>query len=287
MVRDYNRGLAWPIRAAHRLVWALATPLAPAWTWASAPHRRWWARPVMLCTILFALLLPLDGPIAYLARNAPIGGDLRRVLGWFGEYGQGGMAILLAVLVWRLDRTNARRLLDFLLAMLLAAFATLPMKMLTGRPRPRPDMLETYDSLDFLGPFGAHPFGPEVGVHHAWEFWTNISSDLWSMPSSHTVYAVVTSVWIGAMYPKLRALAWTLAAIVGCARILFGAHYPTDVLVGATLGYLVAVPCIRGCWGIRLVDWVWQIGVDPDAPPAAHRFSQAGPSGPAAPRSRA
>lgn len=275
MIRDYNRGLAWPVRTAHLIAAVAATPLRPLWTWAGQPNRRWWARPLVACSLLFLALLPLDGWIAAIGRAAPIGGDARRVLSWFGEYGQGGMALLLIALVWILDRSNARRLLDYLLAVLLAASATLPLKMFLGRPRPRPDMLETYDHLDFLGPFGAHPFGPELGVRHAWEFWADTSSDLWSMPSSHMVYAVVMSVWLAAMYPRLRLLAWTLALLVGLARVLLGAHYATDVLVGALLGYTIAAPCVTRCWGVRLVDWAWQIGVDPDTPPAAPRFTRA------------
>lgn len=272
MVRDYNRGLAWPVRTAHLIGSIALSPLRPLWNWASAPDRAWWGKPLVASLVLFALLLPLDGLIASVARSAPFEGDARRVVGWFGEYGQGGMALLLLILVWILDRAHARRLLDYLLAVLLAALAVLPLKMLVGRPRPRPDMLQTYDHLDFLGPFGAHPFGPDVGVRHAWEFWADISADLWSMPSSHTVYAVVMSVWIAAMYPKLRALAWTLAGVVGLARVIFGAHYATDVLIGAALGYVIAWPCVHRCWGVRFVDWVWQIGVDPETPPAAARF---------------
>lgn len=275
MVRDYNRGLAWPVRIAHVVYSVAAIPLHPLWRWASTSSRAWWARPLVASLLLFAILLPLDGLIASIARNAPIEGDVRRVTGWLGEYGQGGMALLLITLVWILDRAHARRLLDYLFAVLLAAMVTLPLKMLIGRPRPRPDMLETYNHLDFLGPFGAHPFGPEIGVRHAWEFWADISANLWSMPSSHTVYAVVMSVWIAAMYPQLRSLAWTLAGIVGLARIAFGAHYPTDVLIGAALGYLIASPCVHRCWGVRFLDWLWAFGLEPGAPPAPDRLAEA------------
>lgn len=273
MVSDYNRGLPWPVRTAHLLLAALATPFIPVWRWASCPQRRWWARPTLVAIALGIVLLPLDGLILRGALALPLGGDIKRVLSWYGEFGQGGMIVLLGAIVWILDRTHTRRLLDFALALGLAAVVTLPLKMLVGRPRPRPRFSGFYDHWSFLGPWGAHPFEGDVGVRHAWEFWADISSDLWSMPSSHTVYAVVTCVWIGAIYPRLRTLAWGLTAIVGVSRVLFGAHYPTDVLVGALIGYLVATPCVARLWGVRLVDWAWQIGVDPDAPPASKRFS--------------
>ncbi|QYK48822.1 MAG: phosphatase PAP2 family protein [Phycisphaeraceae bacterium] len=274
MLRDYNRGLAPPVRAAHRMLAPVSRIISPLWAWSGLPHTRAWARPLIITALATSCLLPFDGIIARASRDAAIGGDFRRVLGWFGEYGQGGMIILTAALVFLLDKHNARRLLDYALALMLAAAATLPLKMLTGRPRPRESMLETYTHLDFLGPFGAHPFSPEVGVRHAWEFWSDTNAALWSMPSSHVVYAVVMSVWLAALYPPLRTLAWILAALVAIARVLFGAHYPTDVIVGAALGYLIATPCITRLWGIRLLDWIWQMVVDPDAPPAAPRFEQ-------------
>lgn len=274
MLRDYNRALVPPVRAAHRILTPISRFVSPLWAWSSLPHTRSWARPLIIAALAASFLLPLDGIIARASRDAAIGGDIRRVLGWFGEYGQGGMAMLMAALVFLLDKAHARRLLDYALALMLAAAATLPLKMLTGRPRPRESMLETYTHLDFLGPFGAHPFSPDVGVRHAWEFWADTNAALWSMPSSHVVYAVVMSVWIAAIYPPLRTLAWILAALVAIARVLFGAHYPTDAVVGAALGYLVATPCISRLWGVRLLDWIWQIAVDPDAPPAAARFDQ-------------
>lgn len=272
MIRDYNRGLAWPIRTAHLLLALMATPFRPAWRWASVPERRWWARVVLIAALSTAILLPLDGHISGFVTTIDLRGDALRVFNWFGEYGQGGMVILLVVIVALMDRRNTRRLLDFGLATLLASCVSLPTKMLVARPRPWFDDRGLYDHLSFLGPWGAHPFGPKVGVRHGWEFWVSGISDIWSMPSSHTVHAVVMSVWLALIYPKLRRLAVVLAVVVALARINFGSHYPSDVVVGAAIGFLVTYPCVKNLWGVRLLDWAWQLLVDPNAPPAAKNY---------------
>ncbi|USN99562.1 MAG: phosphatase PAP2 family protein [Phycisphaeraceae bacterium] len=184
--------------------------------------------------------IPFDGPISQAAANLRdhvVGGDIKRELESLQQYGQGAITLLVAWAIWLGDPGKRRRLLDWLLAVALAAVVTMPMKMLIGRPRPKFD-----DPGYFLGPFGAYPLGHDVGVRHAWEFWAGISSDLWSMPSSHTVYAVVMSVFLASVYPRLRPLAVLMAVVVGVSRVLFGAHYPSDVLVGAALGLAVAAP---------------------------------------------
>ena len=189
------------------------------------------------------VLMPFDGAISHAAiafRENTLGGDIRRELESLQQYGQGATTILVVWAIWLLDPHRRKRLLDWLVAVLIAAAVTMPMKMLIGRPRPKFD-----DPGFFLGPFGAYPLGPDTGVRHAWEFWTGISSDLWSMPSSHTVYAVVMSVFLATVYPRLRPLAITMAVLVAVSRVLFGAHYLSDVLVGAAVGLLVAVPVVR------------------------------------------
>ncbi|HEY3363722.1 MAG TPA: phosphatase PAP2 family protein [Symbiobacteriaceae bacterium] len=78
-----------------------------------------------------------------------------------------------------------------------------------------------------------------------------------SFPSGHalTAFAAATVLLMAVQYrkdPRQRPLApawlgWTamiLAAAVGFSRVYVGVHYPSDVLAGAAMGWLVG----RGAW---------------------------------------
>ena len=211
-------------------------------------------------------LVPFDGAVSRWAirfREESLGGDVVRELGALQQYGQGSVTVLVAWAIWLLQPSLRRRLLDWLLAVGVAALVGYPAKMLIGRPRPK-----FGDPDHFLGPFGAYPVSEEVGVRHAWELGSGISSDLWSMPSSHTLFAVVMSVMLWVWYPRVRPIAALMAVVVGVSRVLFGAHYPTDVLVGGALGVVIALPIARAHAGVRLVDTVWRRLVDREATPA-------------------
>jgi membrane-associated phospholipid phosphatase len=231
--RDYNRGLIAPIRWLH-VVGALLVHVPRAvWLWAMEERRRAWAPPAIAGLVGFGLVLPLDGAIAHIAKtvNARIWGDSARVLEWLGDYGQGVSIVLVALVIWQLDPGNRRRLLNWLAGVLVAAVSLTAMKMAVGRPRPRFD-----DPWVFLGPLGRYPLGPGRGVHHAWEFWVPRHWELWSMPSSHAAYAVVMTVFLSRLYARLRVLTVVLALVVCVCRVLHGAHYASDVVVGAALG---------------------------------------------------
>jgi membrane-associated phospholipid phosphatase len=211
-------------------------------------------------------LLPFDGAVSRWAvrfREESLGGDVVRELEALQQYGQGSVTVLVAWAIWLLQPTLRRRLLDWGLAVGVAALVGYPAKMLIGRPRPK-----FGDSEHFLGPFGAYPVSEDVGVRHAWELSAGISSDLWSMPSSHTLFAVVMSTVLWVWYPRVRPIAVLMAVVVGVSRVLFGAHYPTDVLIGGALGIAIALPIVRAHAGVRLVDSVWRRIVDRDATPA-------------------
>jgi membrane-associated phospholipid phosphatase len=61
-----------------------------------------------------------------------------------------------------------------------------------------------------------------------------------SMPSSHAAVAFGAAWMVWRLAPAPGALALVLAAGCGLTRLLVGAHYATDVLVGAAIGYAAA-----------------------------------------------
>lgn len=91
-------------------------------------------------------------------------------------------------------------------------------KILVGRFRPI--------FFEALGITGFRPFSLE------WAF--N------SMPSGHTTATFAGLVMAGMLSPKIKPITWTLAIIVGLSRVAVGAHWPTDVILGAFIGMVAA-----------------------------------------------
>lgn len=61
-----------------------------------------------------------------------------------------------------------------------------------------------------------------------------------SMPSGHTTATFAGLVMAGMLAPKIKPITWTLAIIVGLSRVAVGAHWPTDVILGAFIGMVAA-----------------------------------------------
>lgn len=64
--------------------------------------------------------------------------------------------------------------------------------------------------------------------------------DEFSFPSGHTLHAVTFTAVALAYYPWLAPLLVPFTVLVAASRVILGLHYPTDVLAGALIGYLLA-----------------------------------------------
>lgn len=104
-------------------------------------------------------------------------------------------------------------------AVVSAIIATGVLKVLIGRSRP-----VLFDAL------GQTYFEPGV-------FDTIFNS----MPSGHSATSFAGLCMIGMLYPRVRWLMWILATVIGVSRVYVGAHWPSDVVLGAFIGIVCAV----------------------------------------------
>lgn len=204
------------------------------------PPVRW--RPVLIASGVLVVAglacIPFDATIADAAQRAgkSLGGDLERTLRFLEQFGDVATTIIVALGVLLCGSGSLRaRLILWLSGAITTSALVHVLKIAIGRPRPR-----FHDPDTFAWFFRTYPVqhqGEEV-ARYSWQTWIGSSSDLASMPSSHTSAAFAMAVGLSVVFPRGRWLWLTLATIVALARVLHGAHYVSDVLVGASVGLL-------------------------------------------------
>lgn len=64
--------------------------------------------------------------------------------------------------------------------------------------------------------------------------------DQYAFPSGHTMHAVAFTLALADLFPLSALVLAPLAVLIATSRVVLGLHYPSDVLVGALLGGLIA-----------------------------------------------
>jgi undecaprenyl-diphosphatase len=65
--------------------------------------------------------------------------------------------------------------------------------------------------------------------------------DRYSFPSGHTLHAVCFTVLANHYYPAFGPLLYPFTISVMLSRPVLGLHYPTDVIAGGVIGWVLAV----------------------------------------------
>ena len=116
----------------------------------------------------------------------------------------------------------------------LSGLVTLAGKILFGRARP--ELFESYGATGFV------PF--------------SLAAQFWSFPSGHATTIVALATALGIIWPRGRWLLALLAAIVALSRVVIGAHFLSDIIIGACVGYatsqLIALWMARRRLGLAL-----------------------------------
>lgn len=63
--------------------------------------------------------------------------------------------------------------------------------------------------------------------------------DQFSFPSGHTLHSVIFSLIIIYYFPIFTEILIIFTLLVALSRVILGMHFPSDVFVGAFLGYLI------------------------------------------------
>lgn len=117
-----------------------------------------------------------------------------------------------------LEKTKNSYAFFMFCSILSACVVTGIIKVVLGRARPI-----LYEGL---GQTGFFPFSGDWVFH--------------SMPSGHTTASFAALVMMGLLAPRMKWATWTLAVMIGVSRVCVGAHWPSDVILGAFIGMAAA-----------------------------------------------
>lgn len=147
--------------------------------------------------------------------------------------------ILTSLFMWH--EHKRRWILPLWLSLALSTALSILLKLITMRPRPY--QLDGFDTLMIF-----------VVTTAAWNS---------SMPSMHAAIAFSALPVLDKEFPYFKFFWLGFACLVAFSRIYFALHFLSDVLIGAALGYLVGMVCVKleeKYNYSRLIERLWKKG---------------------------
>lgn len=228
----------WPSSAPVLEQWT-PLPMPPPEAPTSSSLLRW----ASLFAVLAALALLIDIPVAALCLDRCIGGEVGNLIRLSEAFAQGMSVGAIILTVGVLDPANRRRLPRLVTLSLGAGLVCDVFKLIVPRARPGHGELPETARATFLG---WEPFAEAQG------FGDVLDHGIQSFPSGHTTVAVGLAIGLMWLYPRGRWLFAFFALLASSQRVVFGAHFPSDVLAAGALACIVAATCFSsrrpGAW---------------------------------------
>lgn len=188
--------------------------------------------------VLAALAIPVDVPVAHFIRFGDIPGDLRRVLKLSELFAHGFGVFLATVLILALAPAKRQFVPRVLACALWSGLLAQGLKLLVARIRP-----------------GKVPADFDVTGWSTWGGWLgdgnsglNLDYVTQSFPSGHTATAVGLAIGLAWLFPRGKWLFLGMALMAAWQRIDSNAHWLSDVLAGAAVGFMGAGAVTQN-WG--------------------------------------
>lgn len=173
----------------------------------------------------------LDDFLVRFCTTGNLPGDLERAIMLCESFSHGSGVALILLILFSMDSGIRRRLLVVATCAYGSGMAANLIKVFVSRLRPSAMVDQGLDAVaSFQG----------LGISTVDQLLSADAHTLQAFPSAHTATAFGFAVGLVWCYRKGRVPFFLLAVMAGIQRIVVAAHWPSDVVAGATLGLIVA-----------------------------------------------
>lgn len=214
--------------------------------------------------ILFLLLglvtIPLEPGLFFTLREILEKLPLKHLYAIALQFANPFLPIIIAATIVFLDRKRRHLVIYLVLAMLVAGAVNSSVKELAGRRRPEWSVaLNEEREADLRKLAQKHP-GKFVPVERR-DIWGGLRRDRVffldkdaSFPSGHACAAFSLAAFLCFVYPRGRIVWLTLAVLSALVRVKSAHHYPSDIMVGGALAWLISQWVFSWQWPLRLME---------------------------------